>query len=284
MTWEKRGHVLIGVAPNGARRTKTDHPALPMTPQEIAEEAEGCRQAGAGLLHMHVRDDEGRHSLDAGRYREAMAGVRARSGEGLILQITTEAGGVYGREVQMGVVRELLPEACSCALRELCPGPNEEADYGRFLGLCGEAGVAVQHILYDVHDVMRFIALRRAGVILEPQPFALLVVGSYSGGPEGAPGLAKRLAALADAEVAAAHWAACAFGAEETRVLLAAAERGGHVRVGFENSLVNADGSRAQSNAERVGRLVAALGAQDQMPLEAHAARAALGMPPRPSA
>ena len=67
--------------------------ALPITPDEIAREAARCAEAGASLLHLHVRDDEGRHSLDAGRYRETIAAVRQSVGDALVIQITTEAVG-----------------------------------------------------------------------------------------------------------------------------------------------------------------------------------------------
>src|SRR6056297_1604958 len=64
------------VAPNGARRTKADHPALPMALPEIVETARDCAAAGADGLHLHLRDGEGCHVLDAGLYREAFAELR----------------------------------------------------------------------------------------------------------------------------------------------------------------------------------------------------------------
>ncbi|NBB83711.1 MAG: hypothetical protein GVY28_09935, partial [Alphaproteobacteria bacterium] len=64
---------LLMVAPNGARKTKADHPALPIGPAELAATAVACRDAGAAAIHLHVRDEAGGHSLDAGRYREAIA-------------------------------------------------------------------------------------------------------------------------------------------------------------------------------------------------------------------
>ena len=63
---------LIIVAPNGARRTRDDHPALPVTIEQTVETAVACRQAGAGAIHLHVRDEKGRHSLDPGLYTEAV--------------------------------------------------------------------------------------------------------------------------------------------------------------------------------------------------------------------
>ena len=85
---------VLMVAPNGARRTKADHPALPVSVAETVEAALACHEAGAGGLHAHVRDRQGAHVLDAGLYRELIAemGLRAPA---MAVQITTEAVGRY---------------------------------------------------------------------------------------------------------------------------------------------------------------------------------------------
>ena len=115
---------LIAVAPNGARKTKTDHPALPISPDEIAADAADCLAEGAALLHLHVRDAEGRHSLDAVAYRDAINAVRSFTGTDLIIQITTESAGVFQIDRQIAVVEDVKPEACSAAIRELCPSDS----------------------------------------------------------------------------------------------------------------------------------------------------------------
>ncbi len=69
--------VPIAVAPNGGRRTKADHPALPMTPEELARTAAECLDAGAAMIHVHVRDRDGKHLLDAEAYRQAIGAIRA---------------------------------------------------------------------------------------------------------------------------------------------------------------------------------------------------------------
>ncbi|MGH6903418.1 MAG: 3-keto-5-aminohexanoate cleavage protein [Geminicoccaceae bacterium] len=65
--------LVVTVAPNGARRTKTDHPDLPITPAEIARDAAWCADAGASVLHLHVRAGDGRHSLDPDLLAETAA-------------------------------------------------------------------------------------------------------------------------------------------------------------------------------------------------------------------
>jgi len=103
--------LIVAVAPNGARRSKADHPALPLTAAEIGREAARCRDAGAAIIHLHVRDRDGRHLLDADAYREAIAAVRRAAGDEIIIQVTTEAAGRYAPETQRAVMRELHPEA-----------------------------------------------------------------------------------------------------------------------------------------------------------------------------
>src|SRR3990172_7545643 len=73
--------VTVSVAPNGAYKTKKDHPGLPMTAKELGETAAACHDAGAAMIHLHVRDHDGVHLLDEHAYRTATAAV-ARAGAG----------------------------------------------------------------------------------------------------------------------------------------------------------------------------------------------------------
>ncbi|MGI9271817.1 MAG: 3-keto-5-aminohexanoate cleavage protein, partial [Woeseiaceae bacterium] len=124
--------VIIMSAPNGARRGHEDHPALPVTADESASDAVALRDAGVSILHLHVRDDDGKHTLDPMRYRQAITAVRDHVGDELVIQVTTEAVGQYTSEQQMSVVRELKPEAVSIALREICPTDSDEVRAAEF--------------------------------------------------------------------------------------------------------------------------------------------------------
>ena len=111
---------LIMVAPNGARRTKADHSALPMTIAETVVAAKACLEAGAGALHAHVRDLTGAHVLDAGLYRELLSEMRVAVPQ-MQVQITTEAVGKYTPEEQRELVYKVKPDAVSIAIREMGP-------------------------------------------------------------------------------------------------------------------------------------------------------------------
>ncbi|MEM9107315.1 MAG: 3-keto-5-aminohexanoate cleavage protein, partial [Pseudomonadota bacterium] len=154
----------IMVAPNGARKGKADHPALPLTISETVETAKACFEAGAGAIHAHVRDAEGQHVLDGGLYRELIAHL-AETVPDMSVQITTEAVGRYSPQQQREVVRDAMPAAVSVSLREMLPDDNEEAAAREFYHWADEADIAVQHILYEADEVAAFFARLRQGVI-----------------------------------------------------------------------------------------------------------------------
>ncbi len=264
--------MILAVAPNGARRTKKDHPALPIEPGELAEAAAACREAGAAMIHLHVRDAEGGHSLDPGRYREATAAVRERLGDTMIVQITTEQVGRYGPDEQMACVRALWPEAVSLALRELVPDAGSQTAAARFFAELAEAGTLMQFILYDPADLRRFLALREAGAIPAGERSLLYVLGRYSAGQRSRPD--DLLPFLAErAPDAGEVWSLCAFGPREAACGVAAAALGGHVRVGFENNLQLPDGRPAADNADSVAAVAAAVRAIGRPLADAAAAR-----------
>ncbi|MDX1380592.1 MAG: 3-keto-5-aminohexanoate cleavage protein, partial [Xanthomonadales bacterium] len=109
--------LVVICAPNGARMGRDRHPAVPLTPAELAEAARALVDAGVSVLHLHVRDAHGRHSLAVADYRAALTAIRAAVGKALVLQVTTEAAGRYSRAEQMALVSALRPEAVSLALR-----------------------------------------------------------------------------------------------------------------------------------------------------------------------
>ena len=224
-----------------------------MTAQEIADCAESVLDAGASIIHVHVRDDRGGHTLDVGCYRAAIAAIRERVGERLIIQVTTEASGIYEAEQQMAMVRELRPEAVSVALREICPDEDSELPAAGFYAWLSDEKIVVQHILYSSQDVARFEALRARGAIPGEKPFVLFVLGRYADGQAGdASALAEFVAKTADDTI----WTVCCFGRSEHEAMKKAAAGGGHARVGFENNLEMADGSLAPDNASLVAAAV----------------------------
>jgi 3-keto-5-aminohexanoate cleavage enzyme len=243
--------VAIAVAPNGGRRAKADHPAVPLTPDELAATAAACLDAGACMIHTHVRDKDGRHVLDAEAYRAAIAAIRGCVGDRLVIQITSEALGIYQPAEQMEVVREVRPEAVSLALRELRPDEDHEAGFAEFLAWLRREKIGPQIILYTPEEAVQLAALKARGLIPFEDIPVLYVLGRYTAGQKSSP--VDLLTFLAPGVPHFTHWSVCAFGVHEIACVTAGALLGGHVRVGFENNLLLPDGSTARDNAAIVG-------------------------------
>ncbi|MDB5656361.1 MAG: 3-keto-5-aminohexanoate cleavage enzyme [Tardiphaga sp.] len=240
----------IAVAPNGGRKVKVDHPAVPLTPAELAVTAARCREAGASMIHAHVRTSDGHHLLDAEAYKAAIAAIRGAVGQDLVIQITSEALGKYSPAQQRAVVRDVRPEAVSLALRELVPDASEEGAFADLLGWMQAEAVTPQIILYDPQEAVRLAEFRKRGLV----PFAhlpvLFVLGRYTAGQTSAP--SDLLPFVGAGAPSFEHWSVCAFGAQETACVTAGALLGGHIRVGFENNEWLPDGSRASGNEDLV--------------------------------
>lgn len=249
--------ISIAVAPNGGRRTKADHPAIPLTPKELALTARDCLDAGAAMIHVHVRKDDGSHLLDAEAYRAAIAAIRAAVGDRIVIQITSEALGIYSPAEQIAVVKAVRPEAVSLALRELVPDETHEAAFADLLSWAAREKVSPQIILYDPEEAVRLDGMRRRGLLSRDDIPVLYVLGRYTPGQRSLPG--DLLPFLARGMPAYSHWSVCAFGRHEAACVTAAALLGGHVRVGFENNLWLPEGAAAGSNADLVRTVAAGL-------------------------
>jgi uncharacterized protein (DUF849 family) len=254
---DEQHRVAVAVAPNGGRRSKADHAALPLTTTELAATASACADAGAAMIHVHVRDGQGRHVLDADAYQEVTSAIRAAVGNRLVVQITSESLGLYSPEAQMAVIREARPQAVSMALRELVPDSGTEAAFSGFMQWLHAERAAPQIILYSPEEAVRLADLRRRGLLGAEDVPVLFVLGRYAPGQTSV--AADLLPFLAPPVPKYRHWSACAFGRHELACVVAAALLGGHVRVGFENNLLLPDGTLAGSNADLVAQVVKTL-------------------------
>lgn len=248
----KTDPLILTVAPNGAYKTHEQHAAVPLSAEALANTARKCLDAGAAMIHMHVRQPDGRHLLDAQAYQEATAAVRGAVGQDLVIQITTEAAQIYEPPAQMAVVRDTRPEAVSVGLRELVKPEVTESELHDFFSWLVQEAIMTQVILYDEKDVITWQRLRADGVIPEGPWFLLFVLGRYTANQTSSP---TDLLPFLQQHDGRYPWAMCAFGPQENACAITAAGLGGHVRVGFENNLFLKDGSTAPDNAALVAQV-----------------------------
>ena len=244
------------VAPNGARKTKKDHPNLPITISEIVEEADKCFKCGANAIHAHVRDKNEKHTLDIGLYSELIKELKIKVPD-LPVQITTEAVGKYSPSEQFDVIKNLLPESASVALIEMLPDIKDYKLAKNFYEFSIDNNIQVQHILYSVKDLRLFIQAIKSKIISNKKLQVLYVLGRYDKNFQSKAENLDQFIQEHKSIISFVEWGVCAFGEAETDCLMKSYSLGGKARVGFENNFQNTDGTIANTNAERVSEIVA---------------------------
>lgn len=234
------------VAPSGARKQKSDHPMVPVTIPEIAQTAYDCFHAGADSLHLHVRTKSGKHSLDPVIYKEALHAVAEKVPD-MPVQITTESAGLFDVATQLHCIKSVTPEAVSISIREMT---RDISLAKNIYGFCAEAGIAVQHILYDTNDITVLREWYVKTWIPSGMTSVIYVLGQYQ--PE-IPARPENLNCfIAAANGLHLDWTICAFGQHELACAKTALQMGGNIRIGFENNILLPDGSPAKSNPQIV--------------------------------
>jgi uncharacterized protein (DUF849 family) len=270
---------LITVAPTGAEVDKAAWPQLPTSLDELVAEAKACEAAGAGMIHVHIRDAEHRPTLDAVRLKDTVDALRAETG--LVVQLST-GGSVHDRLESRLAVLDAAPDACSLTCGTvnfgddvfLNPWPFMVELYQR----ARELRVVPEFELFDLGQVTALARLlREHGLPWGGKVHVDFVLGVPGGMPATVPALVAGVQAL-PAEVTS--WSATGIGRGHLPVLAAALALGGHLRVGMEDNLFFAAGRPVGSNAELVVR-AADLAERMQRPVMSGAAvRTLLGLPP----
>jgi uncharacterized protein (DUF849 family) len=236
---------LLKAAINGAR-TRAEHPALPITPEEQALAAAGAVAAGAGAIHLHVRDADGHESLAATDVARVLAAVRAQT-PGVPVGISTGAW-IGDSNARLGVVAgwTVLPDFAAVNFDEA--GAAVLAELLRSRGVGVEAGLP--HADAAAQLVESGLAVRCLRVMPEP--------------PEQDAAAALRSVAQVEARLdrAGVKLPRLLHGTGETvwRLIDEAAARGYDVRVGLEDTLTLPDGAPARDNAELVRAALGRLG------------------------
>jgi uncharacterized protein (DUF849 family) len=294
---EPRDKIFITCAVTGNLTTPDQTPHLPITPEEIADACLGAAEAGAAIVHIHVREPgTGKPSMELAYYRDVVERIRARNPQ-LILNITTGPGGRFVPspdepkvaapgttlmvpEKRVEHIAVLRPEICTIDLNTMNSGKevviNTPGNVRRMAKVMREAGVRPEVELFDSGDIALMNDLLNDGTLDNPVlcSFVMGVRYGFQPGPETV--LYARALLPARAQFTAIGIGKAAFTAVAQSYLA-----GGHVRVGLEDAVYLSRGELAPSNAamvEKARRIVEDLGAQIATPEEA---REIIGLPSR---
>ncbi|MEM7561605.1 MAG: 3-keto-5-aminohexanoate cleavage protein, partial [Pseudomonadota bacterium] len=204
-------------APNGARKTKSDHQSIPLSIGETAAEAAACQAAGASVLHAHVRGQENEHVLDEGLYRELLNELSIKAPD-MLIQITSEAVGRYSPDQQVACIKAVKPHMASVALREITSDFNNPEYAQRFYEWCNEAEIHIQHIVFSREELNQWLAYRDDGLIPSDHRCLLFVLGRYKVDFQSD---LSDLEPFLQADLANLDWFTCAFGRLEQKCVLA---------------------------------------------------------------
>ena len=269
--------LLITVAPTGAETDKADCPQLPTTLEELVQTAVECEQAGAAMIHVHIRDGEHRPTLDLGRLRDTVAALRASTG--LVVQLST-GGSVHDPLDARLRVLDAAPDSCSLTMGTTNFGDDVFSNPWPFVcdlyQLTQERKVVPEFELFDLgHVAALHRLLDRYGLPYGGRVHVDFVMGVPGGMPGTAPALVAGVAAL-PAQVTS--WSATGIGRSTLPVMLASLAQGGHLRVGMEDVLTISRGVPVESNRQLVERAAEAGRLAQRVPATAMEARRLLGM------
>ena len=269
--------VIISAALTGSWPTRQDNPAVPITEEEIAEAAVAAHKAGAAIVHLHVRNDQGKVTCDPARYAKARDLIRA-SGSDVIINLSTGGGAGQTTDEQRMEPVSLKPEIASFDCGSTNFGKTVFINSPSFLDelarRMADNGVLPEIECFEPGHVANALRLIEEGKLRAP--FWFQVVLNLRG---ASPGTVKQLLHMVEMLPADALWSVCAIGRAQLPINLAAMAMGGHVRTGLEDNIYYHKGQLAESNAQlvaRLGRIATEIGRPVATPADA---RSILGLP-----
>ena len=267
---------LITVAPTGAESEKSAVPALPVTLDELVTTAKECQAAGAAVVHVHIRDDQARPTLDLSRLKDTVAALR--EGTDLIVQLST-GGAVTDSFDNRLAVLDAAPDACSLTCGTVNFGEDVFHNPYPFIrdlyARTQELGVVPEFELFDFgHIATLHRLLAGHGAPHGGHVHCDLVMGVPGGMPGDAATLTQAVSALPEG----ATWSATGIGRTTLPVMFAALAAGGHLRVGMEDTVTFARGRPVTGNAELVERAATLAGLAQRPAMRPEQARAMLGV------
>ncbi len=269
--------LIITACISGAEVTKAQNPAVPYTIAEIGREAASAYQAGASIIHLHVREDDGTPTQNKARFSLSIKEIRRMCPDVIIQPSTGGAVGMSTEERLQPI--ELNPEMASLDCGTCNFGGddifvNTENMIKLFATKFNERGIKPECEVFDKGMIDMAIRLNLQGFIHSPMHFNLVM--GVNGGISGTP---RDLLFMTESLPLGSTFTVCGIGRTEFPMITLSILLGGHIRVGFEDNLYLSKGILAKSNGELVAKSVQIareLGREIASPSEA---RQILGIP-----
>jgi 3-keto-5-aminohexanoate cleavage enzyme len=273
--------VIITAAITGSRMQRDIAPYIPITPEEIAESAIESWEAGAAVVHIHVRDPETHMgSQDINLFRRVVEPLRAKTD--VVICLTTS--GVPGLNLPTDdrlAPLSLKPELASFDAGSINLGGKPFINTNEFLDEAAqrmrEAGVKPEIEAFDLGMIVTALRMRDQGKLDDPLHFQFVL-----GTPAGAPATPKSLLHFYDHIPGNATWSTIGIGRRQFDMSMMALMMGGHIRVGMEDNIYLRQGVMAQTNAELVEKVVHICRAYGREPATPDEARHILGLKKNP--
>lgn len=246
--------LIITAAICGAEVTKEHNPAVPYTVEEIGREAEAAYKAGASIIHLHVRYDDGTPTQDKERFRLCMEEIKRRCPD-VIIQPST--GGAVGMSIEERLQPvELYPEMATldCGTCNF-GGDDIFVNTENMIKAFGEKmitlGIKPEVEVFDKGMIDMAIRLQKKGYIEKPMHFNFVM--GVNGGISAEP---RDFVFMKESIPQGSTFTVSGIGRNEFPMAVLSIISGGHVRVGFEDNVYISKGILAKSNAELVDKVV----------------------------
>ena len=246
--------LIISACICGAEVTKENNPAVPYTVEEVVREAKSAYDAGAALIHLHVRWDDGTPTQDKGRFQEMVAAIRKECPDVIIQPSTGGAVGMTDLERLQSTEITPTPEMATLDCGTCNFGGDEifintDNTIANFGDIMQERGIKPECEVFDKGMIDLALKAAKKGHIKYPIHFDFVLGVQMTA-------TVRDLVIMATSIPADSTWTATGIGKNAWGIAAATIAMGGHVRVGFEDNVYMSKGVLAKSNGEMVERVV----------------------------
>ena len=271
--------LIISCCICGAEVTKENNPAVPYTVEEIVREAKSAYDAGAALIHLHVRWDDGTPTQDKGRFQECVDAIRKVCPDVIIQPSTGGAVGMTDLERLQSTEITPTPEMATLDCGTCNFGGDEifintDNTINNFGDIMKERGIKPECEVFDKGMIDLALKAAKKGHIDYPMHFDFVLGVQMTA-------TVRDLVFMAGSVPPGSTWTATGIGRTCWDIVAATIALGGHVRVGFEDNVYMSKGVLAKSNGEMVERVVQMAKLMNREVATPDEAREILGLKPR---